>query len=336
MFLVSFVLVYYMVASVLHRSEQIEMLIAVLAGGGAVLGVFALVESRTGFNVFYHLHTILPFLRFEGYDVFVRNGRFRVFGSSQHPIAYGALFVMILPLAVYLGRTRGRRWWTAAFVILLGALATGSRTAVIMLLAEALVFLRLKPAETKRLWPALVPAVVAIHILAPGSIRSLTDSFTPQGGLIASQTTLAKNADPNLAGGRIRLIRPMIDLTTSHDPLFGLGWGTRVTGFDSLVVNAPILDDQWLGTLVEAGLVGFGIWIWLFSRTIRRLSRAARRAAEGESWLLAGLAASITGCAIGMLTYDSFSFIQTTFVMWILLAIAAAALAAHAGRPRAA
>jgi O-antigen ligase len=78
--------------------------------------------------------------------------------------------------------------------------------------------------------------------------------------------------------------------------------------------------------LLELGIVGFVAWIWLFVRVVRRLLRAGRRSADGDDWLFIGLAAAIASYAVGLLTYDGFSFIQTTFVFWILLGLAAVAL----------
>ena len=65
------------------------------------------------------------------------------------------MLVMILPISVYLTRTRGRRWIIASVFLLVGAMATGSRTALSMILAEFILFLIVKPRETKRLLPLL-------------------------------------------------------------------------------------------------------------------------------------------------------------------------------------
>src|SRR5205823_6028029 len=147
------------------------------------------------------------------------------------PIALGAALVLIVPLAVYFGQKSGqRRWWLAALLLVVGAMASGSRTAVVMLAAQAVVFLWLKPKETKKLWPALVPALVVIHFALPGTIGGLKDSFFPKGGLIAQQSRLARDYNPLLAGGRIRQIRPMLR-EASQRPLFGEGYGTRISGF---------------------------------------------------------------------------------------------------------
>jgi polysaccharide biosynthesis protein PslJ len=239
----------------------------------------------------------------------------------------GAMLVMIVPVSVYLARTRGRRWFIASVLLLVGALATGSRTALTMILAEFILFLIVKPRETKRLLPLFVPAIVVIHVLAPGAIGTFRAALFPKGGLIAEQTQLATNANAQLAGGRIRQISPMVT-EASHHPFFGEGLGTRITGFDSPDRNAPILDNQWLNNLLDVGFIGFALWIWLFVRSVRMLLRRARESSgDGDEWLFLGLAASILSFAIGMLTFDAFSFTQVYFVFWILLGLSAALLA---------
>jgi hypothetical protein len=335
-FFLSFVLVYYLVATQVRRRESIDFLLRLLTVGGAVIGALALLERRTHFNAFNHLHAILPFLIFQPNDSAVlgmfRGGDLRAVGPAQQPIALGALLVMILPISVYLTRTRGRRWIVASVFLLVGALGTGSRTALSMILGEFILFLIVKPREAKRLFPLFVPAIVVIHVLAPGALGGLKSALFPKGGLIAQQTQLGLNADPQLAGGRIRQIRPMV-IEASHHPFFGEGLGTRLTGFDTKNRNAPILDDQWLNNLLDVGYIGFALWIWLFVRSIRMLLRRARESrGDGDEWLFLGLAASILSFAVGMLTFDAFSFTQGPFVFWILLGLSAALLSEPAKR----
>ena len=127
-------------------------------------------------------------------------GNLRVFGPSQQPIALGAALVVILPFAVYFARVSGRRWWLAAVLLLLGAFASGSRTAIVMLAVEGIVFLCLKPAETMKLWPALIPALAVVHFAVPGTIGSLKDAFFPKGGLIAQQSKFEAELQPTACG----------------------------------------------------------------------------------------------------------------------------------------
>ena len=62
MFFLSFVLVLYVISSVIRRLDEVDFLAKTLVGGGAVVAAFAIVEARTGFNVFNHLSRLVPLL----------------------------------------------------------------------------------------------------------------------------------------------------------------------------------------------------------------------------------------------------------------------------------
>ena len=327
-FFVSFVLLYYLITTTIRRRDDLLRILKLLTVGGAAIGALAVYELRTHYNLFDHVQTVLPFLvpQFSGNYHLGIGGNIRAVGPSQHPIALGAALILLLPLAIYFARTSGRRWWFAAALLVLGAFASGSRTAIIMLVVVGIVFLCLKPTETKRLWPALFPAVVVIHFAVPGQLGNLYGAFFPKGGLIAQQSRFQANYDPLLAGGRIRLLKPMLS-EASQKPLFGDGVGTRLTGFNTPDRNAPILDDQWLGLALEVGFVGVAAWVWLFVGAVRKLVQASRTATRvGDDWLFAALAASVASCAIGMFTFDAFDFTQVPFMFWILLGVSAVLL----------
>jgi O-antigen ligase len=326
-FFVSYILVYYLIVSVVRDLPTVDFLTKLLVGGGAVVAFFGLVERRTGYNVFDHLSGIIPLLRFEGARAGLERGgaRLRVAGPAEHPIALGALFVILVPLAIYVARRTGqRRWWVALTLLGLGALSTVSRTAVIMLGVVGLVFLWLRPRQTKRLWPLLVPALALVHFALPGTLGSLRGAFFPEGGLIAEQQRVVPGNELR-SDGRLADIGPTLR-QVARRPLLGQGYGTRVVGFDEKYNNAAILDDQWLGTLLETGIVGVVAWIWIFGRSIRRLGRGAREDDSHRAWLCVALAASIAAFGVGMLTYDTFGFTQITFVFFVLLALSSVLL----------
>jgi O-antigen ligase/polysaccharide polymerase Wzy-like membrane protein len=322
MFFASFVLLYFCVTSVMSSRLRVLTLLRTIVWGGFGIALTALVERRTGYNVFNHYADVLPFLHFEGeLGDTMRGVRLRVYASSEHPIALGALFVVLVPLAFYFGQiTRKRRWWLVQLVLLLGAFATGSRTAIVMMLAVAAVFLWLRPRQTVRLWPLVVPALMVVHIAVPGAIGGLRATFFPEGGLVAEQSRVVEGNEL-LSDGRVADIRPTLQ-ELSANPLFGIGFGTRIVGFDNKLQNARILDNQWLATLLEIGLVGALAWFWVFWRVIRRLARAAKLDTSPEGWLYVALAGSLGAFAVGMLTFDAFGFIQVTFIFFVLLALA--------------
>jgi hypothetical protein len=328
-FFASFFIVIYLIASVLRHARDIELIVTLLTVGGAILAIFAVIERRTNYNVFNHLQAVLPFLHLNVASIpivpYGETGRLRVFASAQHSIALGAAFAMLFPLALYRARSRAQSiWWVMALLLAMGALSTGSRTAVVMLVVECIVFVWLRAKEMRRLWPLLVPAVIFVHFAAPGAPGTVKSSFLPKGGLIAEQT------DAKVGSGRLATLGPALD-SEFHNVLVGEGFGTRVTKDTEISKkNGPILDDEWLGILLETGLLGALSLAWMFLRFIRRCGREAKADHSPRGWLLASLTASVAAFAVGMFFYDAFSFIQVTFLGFIFLGLGAATRACPA------
>jgi O-antigen ligase len=328
MFFLSFLLVIYLTTSVIRRLDNIDYLIKTLVGGGAVVAFFAIVEARTGFNIFNHLSRVIPFLNPVNVvepGGFLRYGAatVRVFGPAQHPIALSAALVMLTPLSLYLARrTRQRRWIGCALLFAAGCASTVSRTGIMMFVVVVVVFIWLRPRETKRMWPAVLPLLVAIHFVLPGTIGSIKHSFFPAGGLLAEQKSQAGES----GSGRLADLGPSLH-EWAQKPLVGEGFATRVPDSDVRGGGANVLDDQWLGTLLETGIVGAFAWLWLFIRVVRRFGAEAKRDESERGWLLASIAAGVAAYGVGMFTYDAFSFIQVTFLVFIFIGLGSALMA---------
>jgi polysaccharide biosynthesis protein PslJ len=325
MLFVSFLFVMYFVAGVVDRRRALDRTIMLLVGGATVVAVCAVAEWRTGYNPFNHLNRVLPVLDYSeaaSLGSKQRGFRPRAYASAQHSIALGAALVIVMPLGVYLYRRTGRfAWMGAAAALTLGAMATGSRTAVVMLFATFVVFMVVKRRETLRLLPLLLPLFLLVQFAMPGSLGTLRSVFSPEGGLLAEQQVHAGQT----GSGRIADLGPSLE-EWARTPLFGQGFGTRMTSATDPEVNALILDNQWLGTLLEVGAVGFVAICWLLFRAIRQLGRRARRRDDAQGWLLAALCAAVTAFTVGMLTYDAFSFTQVTLLLFVILGLSAAAV----------
>jgi O-antigen ligase len=326
-FFVSFVLVLYLIASTIRRLVDIEYLTKMLVVGGSVVAFFAIIEARTGFNVFNHLSRFVPFLhggQIAG-PAYLRLGtaKVRVFASAEHPIALSAALVILAPLALYLARRyQQRRWWLCALLFLAAVASTVSRTGIVMFVVVALVFLWLRPRETRRFWPAIFPALIAIHFVLPGTLGAVKQSFFPAGGLIAQQ-----KASANTSGsGRLADLGPALT-EWQAEPVLGQGYGTQVVNDNARGIQANIFDDQWLGTLLATGAVGFFGWLWFFVRVVRRCAAEAKRDDSERGWLLTAIAAGVAALGVGMVTFDAFAFIQVTFLLFILVGLASALLA---------
>ncbi len=324
-FFISFLLVLCLFVSTARAARDIDFLVRLLAGGGAVLGLLAIIESRTGYNAFNHLRSILPFLQYESSlgPALERGGRLRVYASAQHPIALGAALAALMPFAIYRAVSfKQRRWWIAALLMLFGVLSTGSRTGILVAVTVLVVYLILRASSVKRLWPALIPVLVAIHVVLPGALGTVKGAFFPPGGIVAEQS------DARVGSGRIATLGPVLRKEWLPNPILGEGFATRVPEPDSVlkVPNAPITDDQWLGLLLETGVVGAGALVWIFVRGIRRMGAAARGDHSARGWLLVATTASVAGYGVSMFTYDAFSFIQATFLFFLVLGIGMATL----------
>ncbi len=316
-FLLSFLLVLMMIVSVVNTRAAVDRILKVLVGSGAIVAVFAIIESRTDFNVFNELGRVIPFLRLEEVPLIPgRGARLRVFASAQHSIALSAAMVMLVPLAFYLAvRTRRRLWWVAGGLMVVAAVATISRTGILMLAVILIVFAVLRPADARRALPDRAPAAADD---APGHPRAPSARCTPPSPPRAASSPSRSRTPGRLGSGRVADLGPALDQAAAR-PLLGQGYGTRVT--DNQQAKANILDNQWLGTLLETGILGVFAWVWLFGRTVRRLGARARRDASDLGLLMTGLAASITAFAVGLFTYDAYSFIQVTYIMFILVAL---------------
>lgn len=325
MFFASFFIIYYVVASVAGKKRDIDALVAVLIFGGSIVAVAAMIESRTGYNPFDHLRSVVPFLHESAAPrPAVRGARLRAYASAQHPIALGAVLVMLIPLALYRAHALKKPLaWVAVVLLALGALATVSRTAVVMLAVVTLVYLLLRTDETKKLWPLLIPALAAIHIILPGTLGTLKSSLFPKGGLIAQQQNAA------VGSGRIATLGPALNAEWKPNPILGEGFGTRVPTPDEAVpvANGPILDNQWLGIVLETGVVGTFVLGWLIVRFLRRAGTAGKHDRSPRGWFLVGVTASTAAFAVGMFTYDAFAFIQVTFMFFLLMGLGSAMLA---------
>ena len=317
-FMASFILVYYFIVSVVRTKELVDTLIKILVACGAIIAVLATIEARTGFNPFSHLSSVMPFLHADPNFGAERErlGSVRAYGPAQHPIALGAALVMLLPLGAYLGfTTRKVGWWLATLAITIGAVSTMSRTSIVMLIVVGVVFLWLRPREAKRCWPALILVAVAVHFAMPGALGTVQELFFPKGGLIQDQRA---SAGSRSSAGRVADLHPAFQ-ELSRNPLLGEGLGTRITVGPE--ANAALLDDQWLKTLLETGILGALAFLWIIARFVRRAGRIAKTDYSPRGWCLAAIVASVTSFAFGMALFDAFSFIQVTFFFFIVLAL---------------
>jgi hypothetical protein len=188
------------------------------------------------------------------------------------------------------------------------------------MLAVAL-FLRWR--QMLKWWPVIIVFAGFTHYAAPGAISHMYWALTPEEGLVAEQQGRAGQA----GSGRVADFRPGIDRWLDK-PLVGHGLGLgRTTGGpptpldDSEERRRVIYDNQWLQVLISLGVLGFIGAVWFVWGAVIKLARAARRTVGDGSNLLAAVAVACTGYGVGMLTYDSFAFVQVTLLFFVIAAL---------------
>jgi hypothetical protein len=339
-FFVSYSIAFLLVASTISRVGDVDAVIRALAIGAVIVAAEAIYESRTKRNLFDDLHNVLPFLVHIGkVRTNFAGGALRVRASAQHPIALGAVLAISTPLVLYVaGRAATKRkrylWFAATGVILMGAVATESRTVILTVIVMLLVALRLRGRRLLRYWPVLLVLVAATHVAAPGVVSHLYKRFNPKGGIIHQQQTRA-----GLRGsGRLADLGPGLKRWEGA-PLFGYGIGTVAATGDKLLPGqqsstpgvSTIYDDQYMNTLVSVGLLGLISVLWFVWGGAFKLYRAARKVHGEVGDLIAACAIAAWGFAAAMFTFDAFSFVQVTLFFFIIAAVGLRARAAVLG-----
>jgi hypothetical protein len=334
-YFISFLVAYLLVHSTIRTVDAIETVLRALVLGALIVSFAAFYELRTHYNVFAHLSHWLPILKpaqAQGHLTHVRGGRVRVVASAQHPIALGAALMMMLPLAFYLAsraasKLRSWLWIGAALVIAAGAVATISRTIVLMGLVMIAVALLLRGRKVFRYWPVLLVMFGVIHLAAPSATGHLYNAFFPKSGL----TTQLNGRAGEVGSGRLADIAPGLR-SLEEKPVFGHGLGTgnvRGSTLDTspgAIVDpstgAPIIfDDQYMNSLVSIGILGFVGVLWFVWGGGLRLFLAARRRTGRAGDLVAAFAVAVIGFAGGMFTFDAFAFVQCTLLFFVLMAL---------------
>ena len=246
------------------------------------------------------LTSLVPFT-----DLLSRGAFNRPSATASHPIEFGAVLAICLPLAIHQARfaqpgMRLRRWLQVAVI---GATApmTVSRSAILGLAIAAIVILPTWPRRDR--WVAytaiLIGSVVmwaTVHGLV-GTIRNLFVS-------IGSDSSSASRTKAYSAAG----------FYISQHPWFGRGLGTF------LPQTYFYIDNQYLTSLIETGIIGLLALLALFA-TGWLTARAARRmTADPEARHLAQcLAACVAVAAVSFATYDALSFSLASGLTFLLL-----------------
>jgi hypothetical protein len=325
--------VFLVTRQIIQSRALLDLTIVTLVLSGTFVGALATVERVTRVNLFLDFFALLPLQRLSQEEsVFVKAGTARAFASAQHPIALAVFLVMLVPLGVYLARhatwphrpgTRELFWIGCTMIMVLGTLAAVSRTAFVSIAVMIVFVVLIRPVIVPRLlFYGLLASAASLAISARNVIGMITELLNPQ-ALIESQMS-----SPGWTGsGRLADLGPSLE-QAAHSPLFGTGLGSRITIGPS--ANAFILDDQYLTTLLESGIVGVVGLVLLLLIPIGRLAAFAKRAGPPDDRrdLALAVATAFIGYGVALAFFDGLSFIQTVLTFFLLLAFGSWAIGA--------
>ena len=278
--------------------------------GAAFLAVVASLQ-------FFSVIDLAKVIRIPGFTVhsstaeFVesRSGFNRVAGLATHPIEYGVVLSMALPLALHLALTakdhKGLKWTVVAVIAGGIPLSIGRSAVLASAVALSVYLVRLRLRVLLNLLPIVLVGVVGMQVAVPGLLGSIKSLFT------------GASNDPSIAG-RTDDYAAVFVLWRNH-PVFGIGPGTYIPKV------YRVLDNEYLYELVTVGVVGVIVGLALFATGYSLARRVARQAVDPEvRGLGQALAGSIAAAAVAAFTFDALGFAIMFVVTHLMVGCAAA------------
>jgi O-antigen ligase len=248
----------------------------------------------------------------EQLDQLSRDGFTRVQGLAGHPIEYGVLLAVALPLALHfaLHAAPGRRlrWWVAFGLVAGGLPLSVSRSGVLTAAVTLTLYLVTVRGRTlANLAPLAAFGLGGLSAAIPGLLGSIR-------GLFAVSTL----SNDDSITGRTDDYAMVLAVWQQH-PVFGLGPGTFIPKLYT------VLDNDYLYTLATQGTAGLLVELALFGSAYA-LARRARWASTDP--YLRGLgqavAAAVAGLAVASFTFDASGFKMTSVTIYLLFGCSAA------------
>jgi O-antigen ligase len=297
----------------IRTMDRLRILLRRIVLGATAMAALGITQFFTGLDATKYI--VIPGLtRTVAFsDLQTRYNLNRPSATAAHPLEFAAVLAMCLPLAIHQARfappdLRRRRWIQVALIA--GALPmTVSRTAILALITAAVMLIPTWPRpERRRAYVVIFVFSLITWLGIPGLIGTIRDLFLLAGTGTDSSTQSRTGAFGSAA--------PFI----SQHPWFGRGFGTF------LPQTYFFLDDQYLGTTIETGVIGLLALIslfvtgWLVARNARRTSANERTRDMAQC-----LAAAIAVSAVCFFTFDALSFAIAAGLTFLLLGCVGAA-----------
>jgi O-antigen ligase len=289
----------------IDRSDRLAVLLRRIVFGATALAVLGAIEFFTGVVLTNYISIPGLAVHEQVTDLMSRAGLVRAIGTAGQPLEFAAVLTMSLPIAIHQARyapasLRRRRWLQVALIA--GAIPMSvSRSAILGLIVVAIVLCPTLPRrERRRAYLILLASPFIVWLAEPALLTGFGTLFS-QLGTDSSSTSRAQAL--SAAGSLI-----------AQHPWFG-------QGFQTFFPQAYFfVDDQYVTTLIETGVVGLLALLALFGTgwcTARGVRRVATDAQTRD--LAQALAASIAATVIFFATFDVLSFSIAPGLLFLLL-----------------
>lgn len=292
--------------------DRVDRVLKTMVVGATFMALVGILQFSFAFDLTPYLTP--PVLKPTGELSFIleRSNFRRPAGTAGHPIEFGVVCAMAVPIALhYAMRARDfggpeKRWWLCLGILAMASMQSLSRSAVLALAIAAMFIIpAMTPKRRVRALVAIVLFLAATRVLVPGLVGTLYSLFT------------SIDEDPSAESRRRAIVRAGSEI--SEHLMLGRGMGTY------LPEKYGWLDNQYLGTLVQNGVVGLVVLIALYSAGWYCCLRARMLTKDPR---IKDLAVTIAACiavpGISSATFDLLGFAVATGFTFLLVGLAGA------------
>ncbi|MEV0381970.1 O-antigen ligase family protein [Nonomuraea sp. NPDC050643] len=287
--------------------DRLDFVLKTIVVAGALMAVVGAGQFLFNFDLTRYMQ--VPGLRYVIEDKFIfdRAALRRVAATAAHPIEFGVISAMILPLAVhYSFRAKelarpALRWWVCTGAIGMGLMFSVSRSAILGLAGVGIVLLLGWPVRRRfQAIGVLAGFLAAIKVITPGLLGTIFGLFL---NFFNDDSIGYRTHDYGIAADEI-----------AKHLWLGRAMGTWYTP------KYQTLDNQYIQTAIDMGIIGVAVLLGLFVCGFVCGLRARHLSADpGARSLGLTLAACLVAPALGAATFDLLSFAITSGLMFLLV-----------------
>jgi len=279
--------------SAVNSRKTFNKILDVIIATATVIGIFGLIEYKTGFNIFSLLENYKYAVESFGSTPYIRFGQIRIEQSFNHSITYAIYLMFIASIIFYrLQYAKNKIWiyYLALVINVFNEILTMSRGPLIFYFLNIFIlFLFMKSRERKKtvLWMlvlimCLIPLMMVFQFDVFSEAKKVYYMFASLFGydnMSIISDDFGGNLDP--FHYRLALISSILEVS-QQNKIIGVGFDAIIQfpykGPDGIVRMVESIDNNYLYILVRMGVLGIvslsvyyiGLIIYSFKHRIKK------------------------------------------------------------------